>query len=149
MKICYRVLVTNSVLLSMKVTDTNKCNFCSTEKDSIYHYLWQCTHAQSFWDDFVNFLKEKCPNCTRLCVTDMLVLFGVDSTITTDIGFDFILLHAKFFIYKCRFNKTKPRLQTFLQQLKQTYAIDEYVSKIEMSYNKFLLKWMPYTVLVE
>ena len=149
MKICYRVLVTNSVLLSMKVTDTNLCNFCSTEKDTIYHYLWQCTHVQSFWNDFVNLFKEKCLNCTRLCVTDMLVLFGVDNTIKTDVGFDFILLHAKFFIYKCRLNKTKPRLQTFLQQLKHIYVIDEYVSKMEMSYDKFLLKWLPYTVLVE
>ena len=38
-KICHRILVTNSILLHMNITDSDKCNFCLREKDTILHYL--------------------------------------------------------------------------------------------------------------
>ena len=49
LKICYRVLVTNSILNHMNITDSNECNFCQSEKDTIFHHLWKCNHVQTFW----------------------------------------------------------------------------------------------------
>ena len=147
MRITYRVLVTNSVLKEMGIVESNNCCFCNTEKDSIFHYLWSCPHSQDFWHEFGRYLKEKCnhSHCTRLTITKSLVLFGCGSNIKTDEGFDFILLHAKYFIYKCRFTKSKPRLIAFLQYLKYQYNVDEYVYKLEMRPEKFIDKWLMYT----
>ena len=105
-------------------------------------------HVQTFWVDFERTLKDKCLNCDRLAMNPTLVLFGTDGTTNTDDGFDFILLHAKFFVYKCRLNKTKPVMQAFLRELKLTRDVDKYVQQLELSYDKFLRKWMLHDALI-
>ena len=59
-KICHRILVTNSILSYMNITDSNRCNSWLAEKDTLLHYLRECPHSQKFWNDFLNLLKEKC-----------------------------------------------------------------------------------------
>jgi hypothetical protein len=144
MKIYYRILVTNSILCAMKVVETNVCNFCNMEKDTILHYLWDCVHVQDFWHEFVNRLKEKCTNCDRLELNSILVLFGNDGKTVTDQGFNHILLAAKFFIYKCRINIVKPRLDIFLQELTNINKTDQYVFKMNMKQEAFVKKWLAY-----
>ena len=46
-KICYRILVTNSILKDMGVAENNVCNFCSTENDTTFHFMCQCEHCRS------------------------------------------------------------------------------------------------------
>ena len=148
-KINYRVLVTNSILKCMGVIENNKCSFCEDEKDSILHYLWECQHVQNFWREFTEYMKRKCLNCDRLKLNQLLVLFGNDSKTTTDICFSHILLLAKYTIYKSRIRKTMPTLQVFLRDLKEAYEIDKYAFNINMQYEKFILKWAPYTNLIQ
>ena len=148
-KINNRILVTNSLLKNMGVTQTNTCNFCDCEKDTILHYLWQCEHTQIFWKDFENCLKNECCNCERLALNSSLVLFGHDTRTKIDEGFMFILLHAKYFIYKCRINKLKPTMTYFLRSLHNIKLIDSHVHKLQMNINNFIKKWQPYERLFE
>jgi hypothetical protein len=148
MKIYYRILVTNSMLCSMKVVDTNVCNFCKIEKDTVFHYLWECEHVQNFWHELVNCMKENCTNCDRLELNPTLVLFGNDGKTVTDLGFRHIMLAAKFFIYKCRINKIKPRIHNYLQELSIIYKTDQYVYKMNMDPVAFIKKWAAYSNLV-
>ena len=60
---------------------------------------------------------------------------------TANEGFDFILLLAKFFVYKCRLNKLKPTLGSF-------YKVNKHVHLMEMTYEKFVKKWTPNNYLV-
>ena len=148
MKIVYRILVSNSILFKMNIVHSDKCNFCLLEKDSVIHYLWECTHVQQFWADFLNLIKSKCNHCDRLGLNSSLILFGNDGNTKTDACFDDILLRTKFFIYKCRINKIKPTIQYFTNDLKQAYKVDEYVHKIEMHVEEFHRKWLLYVNLV-
>ena len=55
-----------------------------------------------------------------LCVQirhENIVLFGHDIHFESDNTFDLIILQAKFFIYKCKINKTVPQLHYFVQSL--------------------------------
>jgi hypothetical protein len=149
MRINYRIIVTNAILKSMGIVENSNCSFCNAEKDSALHFLWACPTTQKFWSDFEKLLKEKCTHCDRLKLNKTLIMFGCSKNVYTDNGFDFILLHAKFFIYKCKFSKTKPCINPFLKYLKYQFAIDEYVHKIEMKYEKFQDKWLMYNKLFE
>ena len=74
----------------------------------------------------------------RLTLDTNLVLFGTSDNITTDRAFDFILLFAKFYIYKCKLQSTVPTLVTFLLQLKLR-------SNLEIITNqKINTVWYPY-----
>lgn len=148
MKINYRVLVTNSVLKDMAVITNNLCNFCKTERNTIVHYLWQCEHAQAFWSDFENYLRNKCGNCVRLRLSPAIVLFGHDNKIKTDAGFDYILLVAKFYVYKCRIANIRPRIQVFLQEL-DVHKVDQYIHLITMRSDNYAKKWASYLELLQ
>ena len=106
-------------------------------------------YVQSFWNEFINMLKDLCPHCERLTLSPSLILFGREENTRTDECFDFILLHAKFFIYKCRLNNNRPRIEHFKNELKYVYSIDKYVHSIEMAQDSFDRKWMLYTRLIE
>ena len=72
-------------------------------------------------------MKEKSFNCARASINIAFILFGHDGKTTTDEGFDFILLHAKFFVYKCRLNKLKPTLEAFTNNLNHIYEVGKHV----------------------
>lgn len=109
----------------------------------MFHYLWQCTHVQNFWKQFIDKFKVNCSHCEKLNLIPSLVLLGKDRNITTDEGFDFILIHAIFFVYKCRLNKNRPRIEMFKNALKYIYNIHKHVHLMEMSIDKFYQKWLP------
>ena len=81
-------------------------------------------------------LKEKSFNCARFSINPTLILFGHDGKTTTDEGFDFILLHAKPFVYKCRRNELKPTFEDFIDKLKHIYEVDKHVHLMEITYGK-------------
>ena len=147
-KICYIILVTNSVLKDTGVLENNICNFCLTEKDTIFHFLCRFEHTQSFGVRFEMCLKESSFKCAWFSINPTLILFGHDGKTTTDEGFDFILLQAKFFVHKCRLNKVKPTLEAFINNLKHIYEVDKHVHLMEMTYEKFVKKWTLYNHLV-
>ena len=149
LKICHRILVTNCILMKMGVVQTNLCNFCEISKDSIDHYLWKCVHVQRFWKEFESWLKDKCTHCDKLSLNLAFVLFGRDEMVKTDDGFDFILIQAKYFVYKCRINKIKPKLAKFKEEFKKIYNVDKYVHAIRMSTEKCKKKWVTYENLIE
>jgi hypothetical protein len=132
----------------MGIIQSNVCSFCKQDKDTVFHYLWDCKHVQSFWSDFLVWFKDKCVNSDRLFFNPQLILFGRDGKTVTDEGFDFILLHARFFVYKCRINNILPTVQGFIPYLVNVYKTDKYVHAIEMKQDKFTLKWMAYSALV-
>ena len=95
-------------------------------------------------------MKEKCSNRNRLNLTPALLSFYLDMmNIKTEAGFDYILLVAKYFIYKCRINKTRPRVQGFLKELTHMYKIDKFVQSILMKQDKFALKRLAYQEIVK
>ena len=149
LRINNRILVTNNVLKEMNVLTSNKCSFCHIEKDSVIHYLWSCEHVQHFWNDLLQILKEKCQNCVRLEFNPCIILFNHDDKTILDNIMIKILLSAKFFIYKCRINKTMPSVNAFLVYLKQVYIIDKFASYMRMNNNKHNVSWISYMNLLQ
>ena len=77
------------------------------------------------------------------------MLFGKDNNTKTDDCFEHILLTAKYYIYKCRFNKVKPNIHFFFNhELKIIYKIDKDVHYLKMNVDKFYRKWLLYASVV-
>ena len=147
-RINYRILVTNSTLKEMGLKDNNFCSFCHKEKDTIKHYLWDCPLTQIFWQQFENLLKDNCMNCTRLQLNPILTLFGRDNNTETDEGFDFIMLHAKHYIYKNHIKEQLPTIIGFIEYIKHVYKVDKYIYTMNMKQNKFVKKWASYEAIM-
>ena len=57
----------------IKICYSNVCNFCLTEKDTIFHFMCQYEHTKSFWVRFEMCLKEKSFNCARFSMNPTLI----------------------------------------------------------------------------
>ena len=147
-RIVHRILATNSVLKEMGIVPSNVCDFCKEEKDSIEHLFWTCGYVGRFWQDLENLIREKCTTAANITFTKNLVLFGTDNNFRTDYIFDFIILSAKLFIYKCKFDNTAPSILSFRNQLKQKYKVEEYNAKLSLDMFKFDMDWLPYKPIV-
>ena len=89
----------------------------------------------------------KQPSC-NINITENLVLFGIDSTAITDKIFDPIILLAKQYLYRCKFEQSVPLISVFRKQLKLRHKLEEYNSKITFQENAFNARWRCYRPLL-
>ena len=75
-------------------------------------------------------------------MSECLVLLGIDDNIKTDNVFDFILLLAKQYMYKCKMDNNQPNINVFRRKLLSRYQIEEYNVMINCSCPHFYAWWI-------
>ena len=74
-KLVHNIYPTNIMLLKMKVTENNKCSYCSDTLDVIEHFLFECPLVQAFWQQIVQYILVSYDVKITLGVTE--ALFGI------------------------------------------------------------------------
>ena len=142
------LLPTRRFLHTCKVVDSPLCTFCCQEDETITHLLWQCDIVQTFWGQLLSLLQLHCTHCDRLVLSEQLVLFGYAEMIQTDKIIDFILLSAKFYIYKFKLQDTQLSRDIFIRILKFRYKNENSAAKSSRAALGFVTAWLPYTALL-
>ena len=145
----HRILATNVVLKNMGVLDDSDCSFCNEMQDSIQHMFWDCGHVKAFWESFIRGVNTCHDHTMNLSLSAPLVILGYDKNVKSNGIFYYIILLAKFFIFKCKVNKTLPYYDNFKTYLKVKYEIEKYISMKSMTYNTFANEWFCFQSLVE
>ena len=148
-RLLHRILPTKKYLALCNLTDSSRCVFCDKEVETLNHLFWNCEHVQKFWNDLKLLLDEKCPHCSRLNLTKELILFGTKENTFTDSPIDFIILFAKFYIYKTKLNETRPHIKQFVQQLKFRITIEKALACKNNKEHTFENNWRLYKPLFE
>ena len=148
-RILHRILPTRKYLNMCKIVDSPNCLFCDVFEESLCHLFWECCHVKKFWIDLEDMLKRNCYNCARFTFKEELVIFGASTNITTDKAIDFLILLAKFYIYKCRFIETIPNCVSFILILKKRLEIERISAIRRNKFSQFQMMWYPYRKLLE
>ena len=103
-RVLHHILSTNRSVSKFKREQSELCTFCGAHSETIQHLLWQCKKVQTFWNDLSDLLNRRCTHTHNFSFNECLILFGQSDliTITTDKICNFIILTAKFHIYKCK-----------------------------------------------
>ena len=149
MRIMHRIIATNVVLSKMGISHSDKCSFCPQEKESIEHVFWKCCHVSQFWEALQKTINEKCLNVFNFKFTLNLILFGADTNMCTDPVLDLVILIAKQYLYRCKMEKSTPRLYSFINHLKQRFLLEEYNAKILWESGRFKNEWHKYKPLID
>ena len=148
-RILHRLLPTEKYLFLCGITDEPVCNFCHVEEQTIVHLMMECTFVQQFWKEFQEDIVNRNIFNVNLTVDTRIVLFGVKENVQTDPVLDFLILYAKFFIYKCKLDNKLPTLQAFRPIIKHRYILEKYKAVVNCRLAEFYQAWMPYDFLVE
>ena len=124
------------------------CNLCNQDVQTIEHLFWNCVKTRHFWDDFLETLHQNCPHTQRFQLKEDFILFGSSDNIETDGPIDFMILLAKFYIYKCMLQTVEPTYVNFLYLLKAKYAIENASAYRKACHSKFSQSWYPYLPLM-
>ena len=131
MRVLHRILNTRKYLHECKIVDDPVCNFCQTEVQTIQHLLWSCSIVQKFWTELSLLISSNCQHCVHLTFSEVLVIFVNKEGLETDFGLNYILLLAKFYIYKAYLKDVIPNIQGFIGVLKQKLADLKYMHTVE------------------
>ena len=143
MRIMHRILWTNVILNEMGVTNNNRCSFCLIAKDNTTHILGKYIQP-TVLDMFLVFTEWEMYLLLQI-KTECLILFWIDDGIKTENVFDFILLLAKQYQYKCNIEKQLLNINIFRKQLLYRYK----QRNIMLRHSSFSSRWEPYNLFLQ
>ena len=151
LRVLHRRIPTKRFLYHCKISESPLCSFCNNEEETIIHMLWSCPLSQKFWSDLSTLINEKCQNAVNFVFDEMLVIFGLSRRICTDSFMDFVLLFAKFYLYKNKIQNIAPNIKAFIISLKYRYVIEKNRQTVngQQEFFKFCQNWLPYQALLE
>ena len=148
-RILHRIIPTNRYLHIRKLVDSPLCTFGCHEEETIAHLFYDCPVVQLFWADVLIWIHSQCTHCDKFYFTEELVVLGTKQNTRTDCVIDFIILLAKWHIYKCKLQNKSPHLLAFKNMLKNRYLLERYNSFTQCKYDKFTASWLPYVNLIK
>jgi len=89
------------------------CTFCQKEDESLEHLLFHRNITKNFWLAFSSWISKQ--NISMETLTLINILFGVFDDNEDFAILNHVILIAKYFIYKCKLNKTKPTLRVLFE----------------------------------
>ena len=128
------IIGTNSFLFKINIKPDNKCSFCKVDVETIEHPFYSCPITQQFWLEFASFVNQ---NTNAFFESTMsIIIFGC-----RDKMLSFLLLIAKYFIYKCKYVDKNISFKAFRFVLKSYFDTEEYVAAINGNMNHFNVLW--------
>ena len=147
-RLIHRILSTNVFLNKIGIKDSNSCSFCNNNPETLIHLFYDCPHVKHFWDETSEWLKGECTHIRSLDLTTVDIIGGIQGKQRTDKALDFILIQAKYFIYKNKYNNQIPNLQHFKRCLLTSYKSEKYAAYCNCTWNSFNKTWMAYQNLI-
>ena len=82
-KILHNIYPTNVLLLKMNIKQSDKCDFCLNERDTLIHYFYACTRIKPIWrkvEQDIHVLSGK-----NIVISEKQVMLGIyDATFETN-----------------------------------------------------------------
>ena len=118
-KFIHKILPVNQYLTKLKILDSSLCSFCDNASESLEHLFWSCEFSFKFWNElYANALKDVVPN---ICFK--VIAFGF---LEKDlINYNYIIFHAKYFLFWCKCNDKIPSYDQFRKFMKTQLSIEE------------------------
>ena len=132
-------LVTNKHLQQWGKRNDEMCTFCKTQSETVTHVLFECAEVQTI----VSTIFSLCQASNILHNSTMEAWILNETQPNPKHVINFIVLHAKQYLYKQRCLGKMPSLQSWLNDLLYIKKIELFNSKREMRLCQFKQYWNP------
>ena len=119
LRVLYKILGTNDLLLKINKHGSGKCNFCDEQPETIVHLFVECKIFKQFW--FVLKAKIELVLQTNFNVNPSCIILGTLATNNLSIPLNTIYLTAKMYIFKTSRKNENLLLEGFYNYLKSVY----------------------------
>ena len=138
-KLYHRCAPTNKFLFQkIKEVTSPLCSFCNVEEETTEHLFFFCVKSKEMWTVINNLilkLDDTCDEAKHLNITNSLI--GLENP--KNITYNFITSYFKFFIWKCKCNKSLPTTSSVRNYFKQIFSLQLYAKKMFPASTKKML----------
>ena len=133
-KILHRYLSVNKLLAQIGFVNSELCVFCNSEVESIQHLFWDCSEVNPLWNQIRRYLLNESGNFN---VRDIILgILDIERR-----KYNFVILHAKYYIYICKWKECKPTYTSLVNFLKYNKNIEEIIASRNNKLEKCTKKW--------
>ena len=141
-KFIMQIIPTNTFLLKCKISNSNLCDFCNNSIETVVHLFWECQHSQHFWSQLKTFLTEF---NIDIDFNYKIICFGKQNDQNKNVLVNFIIISAKYFIFKNKYAKTIPNFQCFKNFLFKRIEIEKVIAMEKDKLEQHRVKWQAIT----
>ena len=106
------ILFTNDKLFKIGLSDSDKCSFCGTYTEDLYHLFFNCSFVQAFWNVFTVWWFDLSGEYLTLSLKDIMV-----GLLQRNDLLNYLIIFAKITIWECRKKNTSPIFRLFLHKV--------------------------------
>ena len=137
-KYLMRIVPNNNFLYRCNLSNTSLCDFCSMNIETNKHMFWECYVSRGFWTEIERLLKD---NQIRIKLDYEIISFGYLNQSSYTSLLNCILIYAKYFIFKTKYEQTVPSLNNFIKYLKYHENLERIIATAKDKIQKHEAKW--------
>lgn len=136
-RIIHRTIPCNRYLCNIRIKPSDKCTHCNQDAtDTLQHFFFTCVRVRSFWHSVSLWLSAEAN--LHIHVSEREFILGVPSTTLNAKTINFIVILAKFYIFRQKlFHHANLDLTHFLRELRCKLNVEKYNYAQEKKSHKF------------
>ena len=123
-KLLTRIILTNKLIIC-KIVDSNLCDFCNNTIETIEHLFYDCHYSQILWNNISKYLNDK---NIKVTFHRKKALLGITKMTQYSKQLNFIIITAKYFIFKMKYKKMIPMFNIFKHYLNMKLNIEKEIA---------------------
>ena len=127
---------------SVKAKLNDSCSFCSSELETLYHFLYLCPFSIDFWHDFEALWHQLLKENIRLSLQDILVGMIRQNSPSAKL-LNYLIMIGKLYLWDCRRSQILPNIYGFKKKIAVKYETEKYISlHSKKTKDLFEAKWI-------
>ena len=130
------ILFTNDKLFKIGLSDSDKCSFCGTYTEDLYHLFFNCSFVQAFWNVFTVWWFDLSGEYLTLSLKDIMV-----GLLQRNDLLNYLIILGKLTIWECRKNNTSPIFRLFLHKVEVEKQVEKIIAIRNRKLRDFQIRW--------
>ena len=130
------ILFTNDKLFKIGLSDSDKCSFCGTYTEDLYHLFFNCSFVQAFWNIFTVWWSDLSGEYLTLSLKDIMV-----GLLQRNDLLNYLIILGKLTIWECRKNNTSPLFRLFLHKVEVKKQVEKIIAIRNRKLREFHIRW--------
>ena len=131
---------TKSYLKKIKIADSDLCNLCGSDSETILHLFVHCPVVKDLWTNVLKWIEKKL--LVKIYLDAATIIFGCHMPNDYFWSLNFILMIAKQYIFSCARNKIKINIFHLQQVIKEKYEEQNCLAFLNCQEHFFSKKWI-------
>ena len=130
------ILFTNDKLFKIGLSDSDKCSFCGTYTEDLYHLFFNCSFVQAFWNVFIVWWFDLSGEYLTLSLKDIMV-----GLLQRNDLLNYLIILGKLTIWEGRKNNTSLIFRLFLHKVEVKKQVEQIIAIRNGKLRDFQIRW--------